>query len=112
MPEVLGLDNLDWLTLIRSSYKGLNLNSINPKVLGLNDLNGLTSQCHAYRYLNNFYVMLRYFRPLIRFEITCTITLDKIEVKCLMTCLDCNIYQYSIKVACLFIGCGSSLCSN
>ena len=54
MHEVLGLDNLDWLTLIRSSYKGLNLNSINPKVLGLNDLNGLTSQCHAYRYLNNF----------------------------------------------------------
>ena len=54
MPEVLGPDDLGWLTLIRSSHKGLNLNSITPKVLELNDFNGLTSQCHAYRYLNNF----------------------------------------------------------
>ena len=54
MSEVLGPDDLGWLTLIRSSYKCLNLNSIMPKVLKLNDLNRLASQWHAYRYLNNF----------------------------------------------------------
>ena len=54
MPEVLRPDDLSWLTLIRGSHKGLNLNLITPKVLERNDLSGLRSQCHAYRYLNNF----------------------------------------------------------
>ena len=42
-------------------------------------MNWLTSQCHVYRYLNNFEVALKYLGPLIRFELTCSITLDKIE---------------------------------
>ena len=42
MPGVLGLDNLGWLTLILSSFKCLNLNSIMPRVLGLDDLGWLT----------------------------------------------------------------------
>ena len=54
MSGVLGPDDLSWLTLIRGSHKGLNLNLITPKVLERNDLSGLRSQCHAYRYLNNF----------------------------------------------------------
>ena len=39
MPEVLEPDDLGWLTLIRSSHKSLNLNSIMPEVLGPDDLN-------------------------------------------------------------------------
>ena len=38
MPEVLELDDLGQLTLIRSSLKCLNLNPIMPEVLGLDDL--------------------------------------------------------------------------
>ena len=52
MPEVLGPDDLGWLTLICSSYKCLNLNSITPKVLGPNDMNWLTPRYHSYRDLN------------------------------------------------------------
>ena len=39
MPEILGPDDLGWLTLIHSSLKCLNLNSIMPEVLGPDDLN-------------------------------------------------------------------------
>ena len=42
MPGVLGLDDLDWLTLVLSSFKCLNLNSIMPGVLGPDDLGWLT----------------------------------------------------------------------
>ena len=38
MPEVPGPDDLGYLTLIHSSYKCLNLNSIILEVLGLDDL--------------------------------------------------------------------------
>ena len=38
MPEVFGPDDLGYLTLIRSSHKCLNLNSIMPEVLELDDL--------------------------------------------------------------------------
>ena len=39
MPEVLGPDDLGYLTLNYSSYKCLNLNPIMPKVLNPDDLN-------------------------------------------------------------------------
>ena len=46
MPGVLRPDDLGWLTLVLSSFKCLNLNSIMPEVLGLDDLGWLTrSQC-------------------------------------------------------------------
>ena len=38
MPEVLGPNDLDWLTLNYNSYKCLNLNPIMPEVLRPNDL--------------------------------------------------------------------------
>ena len=38
MLGVLGLDDLGWLTLVRSLFKCLNLNSIMPGVLGPDDL--------------------------------------------------------------------------
>ena len=38
MPGVIGLDDLGWLTLVRSAFKYLNLNSIMTGVLGLDDL--------------------------------------------------------------------------
>ena len=55
--------------------------------------------------------MLGYLWPLIGFELTCSITLGKTEVNCSITCLNCNnVYQYPLKVTCLFIGCGSGFC--
>ena len=42
MPEVLGPDDLGYLTLNYSSYKCLNLNSITLEILGPNDMNWLT----------------------------------------------------------------------
>ena len=42
MPGVLEPDDLGWLTLVLSSFKCLNLNSIMPRVLGLDDLDWLT----------------------------------------------------------------------
>ena len=42
MTEVLGPNDLGWLTLVLNSFKCLNLNSIMPKVLGPNDLGWLT----------------------------------------------------------------------
>ena len=83
-----------------------------PAVLRLNDLNGLASQCHVYKHLNKFYVAFGYLRTLIRLGLTCSINLGKTEVNCSMTCLNCNAYQYPIKVTCLFIECSSWLCSN
>ena len=41
MPEVLGPDDLGWLTLVLSSIKYLNLNLIMPEVLGPDDLGWL-----------------------------------------------------------------------
>ena len=38
MPEILGPDDLGQLTLIRSSHKCLNLNSIMPEILRPDDL--------------------------------------------------------------------------
>ena len=76
-----------------------------PVVLGLNDLNGLASQCHVYKHLNKFYVAFGYLRTLIRLGLTCSINLGKTKV-------NCNAYQYPIKVTCLFIEYGSWLCSN
>ena len=38
MPEVLGPDDLGYLTLIRNSHKCLNLNFIMPEVLRPDDL--------------------------------------------------------------------------
>ena len=75
--------------------------------LRLNDLNGLASQCHVYKHLNKFYVAFGYLRTLIRLGLTCSINLGKTEVNFSMTCLNCNAYQYPIKVTCLFIECGS-----
>ena len=40
MLGVLGPDDMDWLTLVLSSFKCLNLNSIMPGVLGPDDLVG------------------------------------------------------------------------
>ena len=46
MHGVLGPDDLGWLTLVLSSFKCLNLNSIMSEVLGPDDLGWLTrSQC-------------------------------------------------------------------
>ena len=41
MPEVLGPDDLGWLTLVLSAFKCLNLNLIIPGVLGPDDLGWL-----------------------------------------------------------------------
>ena len=42
MPGILGPDDLGWLTLVLSSFKCLNLNSIMHGVLGPDDLGWLT----------------------------------------------------------------------
>ena len=52
MPGVLRPDDLDWLTLIRSSFKCLNLNPIIPRVLGPDDLGWLTLVRSSFKCLN------------------------------------------------------------
>ena len=52
MPEVLGPDDFGWLTLIRSSFKCLNLNPIMPGVLGPDDLGWLTLVLSSFKCLN------------------------------------------------------------
>ena len=42
------------------------------EILRLNDLNGLVSQCHAYRCLYNFEVVLELLGLLIEFKLTCS----------------------------------------
>ena len=42
--------------------------------------------------------MIKYVGSLIRFELTLSSTLDKIEVKYSIICLNSNFYQYSIKL--------------
>ena len=49
MPEVLGLDDMDWLTLHYNSYKCLNLNSIMPEVLEPDDMDWLTHYYSFYK---------------------------------------------------------------
>ena len=49
MPGVFGPDDLGWLTLVRSSFKCLNLNSIMPEVLGPDDLGWLTLICSPFK---------------------------------------------------------------
>ena len=52
MPGVLGSDDLDYLTLYRSSIKCLNLNPIMTGVLGPDDLGLLTLILSFFKYLN------------------------------------------------------------
>ena len=49
MPEVLELDDMDWLTLHYNSYKCLNLNSIMPEVLEPDDMDWLTHYYSFYK---------------------------------------------------------------
>ena len=52
MPGVLGLDDLGQLTLVISSIKCLNLNSIMTGVLGPDDLGWLTLVLNSFKCLN------------------------------------------------------------
>ena len=52
MPGVLGPDDLGRLTLVLSSFKCLNLNSIMPGVLGSDDLGWLTLVLSSFKCLN------------------------------------------------------------
>ena len=59
------------------------------EVLRPNDLNGLLSQCHVYRYLYNFYILLEALGLLIEFKLTYS-----------MSCLyDMTVYSIQVKMA-------------
>ena len=56
-------DDLDWLTLVLSSFKCLNLNSIMTGVLGPDDLGWLTLVLNSFKCLNLNSIMTEVFEP-------------------------------------------------
>ena len=67
MHGVLGLDDLGWLTLVLSSFKCLNLNSIMHGVLGPDDLGRLTLVLSSFKCLNLNSIMPRLVNTLSQF---------------------------------------------
>ena len=51
--------------------------------------------------------MIKYLGSLIRFELTPSSTLDKIEVKYSIICLNSSLYQYSVKLFASLARCGN-----
>ena len=51
--------------------------------------------------------MMKYLGSLIRFELTLSRTLDNIEVKYSIICLNSSFYQYSIKLLVTLARCGN-----
>ena len=60
MTGILGPDDLGWLTLVLNSFKCLNLNSIMTEVFGPGNLGQLTLTLSFFKYLNlNLSVLLK-----------------------------------------------------
>ena len=77
MPGVLGPDDLGQLTLVLSSIKCLNLNSIMLGVLGPDDLGQLTLVLNSFKCLNLNSIMTEVFRPGDLGQLTLTLSFFK-----------------------------------
>ena len=77
MPGVLEPDDLGQLTLILSSVKCLNLNSIMTRILGPDDLGWSTLVLNSFKCLNLNSIMTEVFRPSDLGQLTLTLSFFK-----------------------------------
>ena len=77
MPRFLGPDDLGQLTLVLSSFKCLNLNSIMTVVLGPDDLGQLTLVLNSFKGLNLNSIMTEVFGPGDLVQLTLTLSFFK-----------------------------------